>query len=481
MLRYFSLLCILLLSFAGMAQVDITKAPQPDAPGAIKIGNYSRFTLDNGLKVFVIENAARPKLSITLDVHLEPVNESPEPELRSIVNSLLYKGTAKMDPEALRQKIDFIGANFGSSINGITAQALNKYRDQMFGFIEDCLYAPYLTEEGFDAAKAEYIAGLEARLERKKNNEKKKVSVSAAIRDSIMGMVQSAKKVEPTLEKARSLTLADAKAYYARKVVPNNSHLTLIGNIGAKEARKVSKKLFGRWKASGENYVSTFIPSSEHVKLPNGRIIYVIDKPGVVQSKLSYMWPLFDVYPYTHNESKVKMLSAIFGEHYASNLNKNLRLQKGWTYGAYGRLSSSEAGGSGMVNVQVKTENTAGTIENIELEMLRIMNDPIPDRLFGMAKNSLIGDYTKMFMGDAHIILYSFSTARQRYDLPDDYLETHVADIESITKEDLVEIAGKYMKPYNCLVIIEGDAKALKGKLDKFGNVTYLDEEGHEL
>lgn len=75
----------------------------------------------------------------------------------------------------------------------------------------------------------------------------------------------------------------------------------------------------------------------------------------------------------------------------------------------------------------------------------------------------------------------SFAMSKETYNLPDDYLQTKVSKIYKVTKEDVLEMAKKYINPFECLIIINGKASEMKGKLEKFGTVSYFDEEGKEL
>ena len=50
-------------SLAVTAQVDRSKAPAPAPAPKIQIGESETFTLDNGLKVILVENHKRPVIS----------------------------------------------------------------------------------------------------------------------------------------------------------------------------------------------------------------------------------------------------------------------------------------------------------------------------------------------------------------------------------------------------------------------------------
>ena len=55
--------------------IDRTKAPEPGIAPEINISKPNKFELENGLKVFVVENHKLPKVSFQLTVDMDPVIE----------------------------------------------------------------------------------------------------------------------------------------------------------------------------------------------------------------------------------------------------------------------------------------------------------------------------------------------------------------------------------------------------------------------
>ena len=39
-------------------------------------------------------------------------------------------------------------------------------------------------------------------------------------------------------------------------------------------------------------------------------------------------------------------------------------------------------------------------------------------------------------------------------------------------------MAEKYIKPFECVISVNGNVREIKGKLEKFGEVIYLDKDG---
>ena len=66
---YYSLLCLPLVSIAQ--SVDRTKAPAPAKAPIIQVASPVKFTLANGLQVFVVKNTKLPKVTATLALDVD--------------------------------------------------------------------------------------------------------------------------------------------------------------------------------------------------------------------------------------------------------------------------------------------------------------------------------------------------------------------------------------------------------------------------
>ena len=87
--RIITLVTLLLLSFAGNAQIDRSKQPEPGVSPKIKLGKAETFTLKNGLKVIIVENHKLPRVSANLTIDNDPYFEGEKAGLSSMMGSLL--------------------------------------------------------------------------------------------------------------------------------------------------------------------------------------------------------------------------------------------------------------------------------------------------------------------------------------------------------------------------------------------------------
>ena len=87
---YCSLFCLPLVSIAQ--SVDRTKAPAPAKAPIIQVASPVKFTLANGLQVFVVKNTKLPKVTATLALDVDGFKEGDKAGLADMSGQLLKRG-----------------------------------------------------------------------------------------------------------------------------------------------------------------------------------------------------------------------------------------------------------------------------------------------------------------------------------------------------------------------------------------------------
>ncbi|MCK5456207.1 MAG: insulinase family protein, partial [Melioribacteraceae bacterium] len=147
------------------AQVDRSIQPGPGPAPEIQIGEYESFELENGLKVFVVENDKLPRVAFSLVLHREAILEKENMGYVSIAGSLLRTGTTTKSKDEIDEAIDFIGANISTSSTGIYASSLSKHTDKLLELMSDILLNPTFKQEELDKIKKQTLSALQAAKE----------------------------------------------------------------------------------------------------------------------------------------------------------------------------------------------------------------------------------------------------------------------------------------------------------------------------
>ncbi len=469
---------ILFTVLAINAQVDRTHVPEPDTPEKLDVGILIPIEMDNGMKLYLAPIKKYPKFTLTVNIEQPGFDVDERQEEKGIVEKAYYAKISKKYPNGeIDSLVRLRGAMLNATAYGGTIKGMNRDIESLLEMYTDLLFNPYIKDEFIKEKADDYKKSQERNKDNKNEVEKFNIqSITDSLLYSSKGKEEEKGKVVLNYD---NIDIKAVEDFVNKRMVSNNAVAVLIGDFTEKEAKKLMNKYFGKWQ-QGTSYIRERDIRSNKANI-NNRKIYVIDKPNNVQSRVTFNWILGDAYAYDENSVKIEVMNEILGESQFAYLYQNLREDKGLCYFVGSSITPDDNGGRAAIWTNVRTDQTAYAIENIILEMLRIRNFNVTEEDLRVAKSSLIGEFTRSLSGIAPIPYMSFAMSKDLYNLPDDYLQTRVAKYYEVTIKDIREMAEKYVKPFECVITINGKASELKGTLEQFGEVTYLDEDGKEL
>ena len=446
-------------------EIDRSSAPKPGKAPEINIGSPASFVLENGLKVFVVENHKLPKVSFQLSIDKDPKLETGHVGVSSMMGDMLSAGTTTKTKQQIDEEIDFIGASISTFSSGIYASCLSKHKEKVLEIASDILLNPAFPEQELEKKKKRLMSSL------------KSVKTDANSISSRVGGVLKYGKNHPYGEVQTSsdidgITVELCKDYYKTYFRPNISYLVIVGDIDVEESKALVENYFGSWEKA-EVPIHKY---SNPEKVEGVRVAFV-DKPGAVQSLISVMYPV-EYKIGAQDNAKVSVMSNIFGGAFSSYLNANLREDKGYTYGARGRISPDKIIGQFNASASVRNEVTDSSIAEFLAEMNHIKNEPVSDEDLNRIKNNMNGDFALSLERSQTIARFALNVVR--FNLPQDYYQTYLSRLQSVSKEDVQAAAKKYIDPDNCIILVVGNkeiAESLK-KFDSDGEIEFYDING---
>lgn len=446
-------------------EIDRSSAPKPGKAPEINIGSPASFVLENGLKVFVVENHKLPKVSFQLSIDKDPKLETGHVGVSSMMGDMLSAGTTTKTKQQIDEEIDFIGASISTFSSGIYASCLSKHKEKVLEIASDILLNPAFPEQELEKKKKRLMSSL------------KSVKTDANSISSRVGGVLKYGKNHPYGEVQTSsdidgITVELCKDYYKTYFRPNISYLVIVGDIDVEESKALVENYFGSWEKA-EVPIHKY---SNPEKVEGVRVAFV-DKPGAVQSLISVMYPV-EYKIGAQDNAKVSVMSNIFGGAFSSYLNANLREDKGYTYGARGRISPDKIIGQFNASASVRNEVTDSSITEFLAEMNHIKNEPVSDEDLNRIKNNMNGDFALSLERSQTIARFALNVVR--FNLPQDYYQTYLSRLQSVSKEDVQAAAKKYIDPDNCIILVVGNkeiAESLK-KFDSDGEIEFYDING---
>jgi predicted Zn-dependent peptidase len=458
-----AILCFVLCLPSFAQKIDRSKAPQGSIAPKIQLGKSQSFVLANGLKVYVVENHKLPQIAVSLVLDVSEVLEGEAAGYVDMAGQMLMRGTANRSKEKIDSEIDFIGATVMTTANSGYAFGLKKHAEKIFDLFADVLTKPTFPQEELDKLKTETLSGLKA-AENDPNSISRNLLATVRFgKNHPYGEMITPKTVE-------KITADKLKNYHTTYFRPNVGYMAILGDINLKEAKQLAEKYFANWqKAEVPKNTFTF-PT-----LPAKTEVVLVDKTAAVQSVVA-LTNVTDLHPNNPDLVKVRLMNQLLGGP-GARLYMNLREDKGYTYGAYSRLNQDRLVANFTANASVRTAVTDSAVSEFLKELHRIRNEKVKDDELKRIKAVMTGDFVRSLEDPQNIANFAINVAR--YNMPANYYENYLKNLEAVTAEDVQAMAQKYIQPDKMYIAVVGDLKTIEPKLQAFGNITTYDNYGN--
>lgn len=397
-------------------------------------------TLSNGIRLHSIKGGSQEVVQFSL-LWQGGCLEAPHPMVATLMAAMMSQGTASHSGNEISELLDFHGAMLRISasqhVTSLQLTALNSMLSDVMPTVREVICEPSFPRAAFDA-----LHEIEV------NNfllSQSKVSVlsSQALSQLIKGPSHP-ESVVPSLEQVRAISLDQVKDFYRHIVTADGCEAYLGGNFSDviySEVRRMLESLPVRSQAMKKHIV----PFS-----PEPPATVVVEKPGAVQAALEIGIPSI---PRSHPDYIPLRLSVMaLGGYFGSRLMKNIREDKGYTYGIVSYLLGNQEGSYISVMAQTDASYVDAVIEEVRNEMNRLACEPLPDdemmRLRQYASSTLLETLDSPFaIIDHYKVIESVG-------LPEGYFDNQVHWVRTITPEIIMEMARKYVIPSQMRIAI---------------------------
>lgn len=471
MKKIFSFLFIsLFITLSLHAQLDRSQRPQPGPAPVIQLGDFETFTLRNGLQVIVVENDKVPVVSWQLTLNIDPILEGDAKGYVDLAGSLMREGTKNRSKQQIDEEVDFIGASLSTFSTGMFGSSLKRHTATLLEIMSDVLLNPTFPEAELQRSITQTKSGL-ATIRNDANAIARNVSQVAVYgADHPYGEILTPE----TIDNVNAAMLHD---YYNTYFKPNVAYLVVVGDIKAREARKLANKYFGKWEKGD-------VPSHVYPTpaAPEGNRVAFGDRTGAVQSVVYVTYPV-EFTPGHPDAIKASVMNSVLGGGvFSGRLMQNLREDKGYSYGARSNLSADRLVGRFTASTEVRNSVTDSTVVEILGEMRRLINEPVEEETLQLVKNFMNGSFARSLESPRTIA--NFALNIKRYNLPEDYYATYLEKLAAVSVSDVQSMAAKYLKPDNSIIVVAGNRDEVADNLKKFsatGQVELYDAFGRPV
>ena len=177
-----------------------------------------------------------------------------------------------------------------------------------------------------------------------------------------------------------------------------------------------------------------------------------ISKPGSVQAAIR-------IGSSTINKTDpdypgLKFMNSLLGGYFGSRLMKNIREEKGLTYGIHSAVSSFELSGFKLISTDVANKNIQKTIDEIYGEIRLLQTVPVAPEEIKVVRNYMSGELVRMF--DGPFALAESFKAVWEYGLDYSYYDRLADKIKTISPDEIIRLAQTYFRIDDLYEIIAG-------------------------
>jgi zinc protease len=416
----------------------------------IRSSIVTREVLDNGVVLLMTENRESPSVAVRASWRAGGAEEGPgQSGLASFAARMLRRGVAhpqagSRSAEEISEAIESVGASFsiwaGSEEAALSAKCLGGDLELVLSLLQGCLEAPAFPQVEIHRTRGQVLTALREMED--------STRTKADLRAHALLYPPEHPYSRPSIGTRESVEAIDREALVAFHEVhclPAGMLVSLAGDFQADAARRhVESWLRGRSGARAPEHPVT--PSCMPTREP-------IPMPHKSQADLALALPAL---PRSHPDYyALNVANLILGSlGLMGRLGERVRDQQGLAYYVYSRLSARLWAGDWIANAGVDPDNIDRAIEGILVEMGRLREEPVSDHELEDAVSNLLGSLPlRLETNDG---MAGFLLNVEYYGLGLDHLERYPGIIRSLTKEDLLAAARRYLDPKQAAIVIAG-------------------------
>ena len=445
------------------------RAPISNEVLKVKFPKPSESKLKNGMELIVLEEHRSPTIQVEIYMPGSTLNDPPALEgIGEATASIMRLGTKTKDAKQIAETLAELGATVGAGAGdrnfSLRFSTLTENLDAVLDLAADILFNPSFPQDELDKWKNQQLASLQ--------QIRAQPGFLATERfAAILYPGDHRAYVAPSPDSIKKITRDLLVEYYNKNFRPDGGFVAVVGDINSRQIAAKLDKVLGNWKGSASK--APDLPM--HPAIAEKKI-YLIHRDNSVQTTFYVGNHAID--RLSPDYFAVTVMNRILGGGPASRLFRNVREDKGYTYGISSGFSASHYFNHFAVQTSVRTEVTGPALEEILKEFRDIRDRMVPAEELANAKRALVASFA-LNTESAGTGLRNALTIKD-YGFPQDYWDTYPEKQSAVTAEDIQRVARKYIPVDNLQIVAVGDASKIRDVLSKFGPIEEWDTDGHK-
>jgi predicted Zn-dependent peptidase len=400
--------------------------------------------LPNGARLHLLANAAQPVLRLQVVLTAGKYHE-PSPSLAQLTARMLTEGTATRTARQIADEVAFYGASLdceaGADHATLTLYCLARHLPTLLPLVQEVLAAPTFPEAELQQMKTRISQNM--RVERQKTS----FRASEEFNRQLFG--EESPYGRSFDEASFSTITADQlQAFHAAVYGPAGAEIFLSGDVDAYAAGVA--ELLGQWQANGAAAQPLAAPPAD--SYPTGLVTVPVEGSIQASVRMGRRWPALT----EAQTPELLLLVKVLGGYFGSRLMKNIREDKGYTYGIHASVVAREQATALVIGTDVNGDRADATRQEIAYELERLQNELLDEDELETVKNYTLGK----LLGETATVFEQADKYRHitLHGLRSDYYQHLARQTQAATAADLQALARTYLSPADMLAVVAGGA-----------------------
>lgn len=411
-------------------------------------------SLPNGARLHVLAHDAQPVLRLQV-VLPAGKHQEPLPGLAQLTARMLTEGTAARSAREIADMVAFYGASLdceaGPDRAMLTLYCLARHLPTLLPLVQEVLTTP--------SFPAEELRQMQQRTAQNMRVERQKTSSRASEEMNRQLFGETSAYGRPFDEDALNrLTADDLRSFHAAAYAPAGADIFLSGDVAA--ATETVAAGLGQWQPAGASPTAgataspAATPAADEPAAPGTLITVPVEGSIQASLRVGRRWPALT----EAQTPELLLLVKVLGGYFGSRLMRNIREDKGFTYGIHASVVPREQATALVIGTDVNGAQAEATRHEIASELTRLQNEPLDDDELETVKNYTLGK----LIGETATVFEQAD--RYRYvvlhGLRPDYYAELVRRTQAATAAELQTLARTYLSPADMLTVVAGGAVA---------------------
>jgi predicted Zn-dependent peptidase len=352
---------------------------------------------------------------------------------------MLEKGTSNFTSEKIASVLDQQGAQLeissGADFTSVSLYSLTKNFEAVLPLVIEILSVPSFPEDEFALVSSIFLDTL------KVNNEKNGFVASRIFNKNVFGGNHPYGRY---LEEAdiNAISTTDLRSFFLNSFSPIEIYVT--GNLNNHQFSLLTKQISNLQTQSKRTPYTTDCES--------GPVTEKIIKDKSLQSAIKIGKKTINR---NHSDYPGLLLANhILGGYFGSRLMKNIREEKGLTYGIHSSVTSYLNSGVFSISTETNKNKADQTISEIEKEIEKLLSVPVDKTELGTAKNHFLGNL-QLEVSNPFAVTEKLKNIRLNK-LPASYYQDLYKAIIVASDSDILRITNEYLSPASFHLAVVG-------------------------